>query len=42
MKTWYQVYRDNYWYTSTTDKEEAETIANDLKQKGYSVEIKIK
>lgn len=42
LKNWYQIYRAGYWYTSTTDKKEAEEIATKLLAQGYTVEIKIK
>jgi len=42
MKIWYQVYRGEYFYTSTTDKLEAEAIAEELRKQGYDVEIKVR
>lgn len=40
MKTYYQVYRASYWYTSTDSLAEAEQIAYELEKKGYDTEIK--
>jgi len=41
MRTYFQVYREQYWYTSTESREEAEAIAADLERQGYIAEIKI-
>ena len=42
MKTWYQIYREGYWYTSTTDHQEALEILESLIKQGFTGEIRIK
>jgi hypothetical protein len=41
MRTYYQVYRDGYWHTSTLDKAEAFSLAQLLRTKGHVAEVRV-
>jgi len=41
MRTYYQVYRDQYWHTSTLDKSEAFAIAANLRARGHNAEVRV-
>lgn len=41
MKTYYQVYRDGYWHTSTLDKAEAISLAVALQTAGHTADIRV-
>ena len=41
MRTYYQVYRDRYWYTSTLDKDEAFAIAEKLTKQGFEADVRV-
>ena len=41
MRTYYQVYRDQYWHTSTLVKAEAFAIADSLRAKGHNAEVRV-
>ena len=41
MRTYFQVYRDSLWHTSTLDKTEAFRLCDDLKVKGHSADVRV-
>lgn len=41
MRTYFQVYRNDYFYSYTLDRNEAFRMADELKRSGNSAEVKI-